>query len=226
MIEILLLLISLLFAQGPIIGSTGPFRSGGNTFTLVNGTNFNCGNSSPCSISYTTTAGSLLEIVYSSTGGSSFITGMSGGGTWVIPSACQVSDTSAGSMSCAYVLSDTSTSSISLSFTSGIGGNGTLLEYSVSPGPPVLDQATSVDRSTSASSQNYISPTVTGSNDVILQGLLASQNINTFTLSGYTEEQKVGGYGSVGLANSTSATAPSVNLTSSGRASVCSLAFK
>lgn len=213
------------FSQGVvrIPGPGGMSPLSGNTFTKVIVANVTC-SSSPCTITHTFTAGNGVEIIFSSITTSDFITAVSGGGTWTIPTACQQNDSSAGAISAAYITSNSGTTSLSVSFTSA-SGLLTYAEFSASPGPITFDGCGKADRNSGSTTQSLISPTLTGTNDAIFQGITASQTVNSFTTA-YTTSQGGGTFGSVYIFNSNTTVAPVANLAASGVAVVNELAFR
>lgn len=211
-------------AQGMFFGQNFTNASG-HTFTKVGATNFSCG-SSPCTITYTSTPGNLLIVLFGDFGTSDYITALSGGATWTIPSGCQATASGGSSISCAYNISNTGATSFSMTYGSG-GGNGTIYEFSYTSSGSVVAETPGSASNAAASIQTMISPSITGTNDVIFQGIQVNSSftVNSFTGS-YTVDQGGGTYGAVHLLNSTSTTAPSATLSGSSTAAVCELAFK
>ncbi len=227
-IAIVAFMLSLLLPQTVRIPGPGGHgvSAGGNTFTLGGGTtNFTC-SSSPCTITTTVTSGRLIEIWFEANNNAVYITNITGAGTFTIPVGCRTTVSASHSLSCAYILSNTGASSLSLSYGASTG-YGTLLEWSVSPGPPALDDL-QVVQNTASSTQTMITPVITGTNDLLFQGIIAGSatNISSFTGAYTTGAQGSHSYGSVYFPNTVSTTAPVANLSASTANSVGELAFK
>lgn len=218
--QLLMLLLMLMFPQH----HRKIFSPSGNTFTKVIGANVSCP-ASPCTLPHTFTAGNGVEVTFSTVAQNDFLTGSSGIGTAVVPTACQQDDVTAGSLSALYILSNTGGASPTVSFTSG-SGNLTYFELSVSPGPIVFDGCGKADRTTGSATQNMISPTLTGISDAIFQGGIFSQNVSSFTTAIYTTDQGGGSYGAIHVLNSASTSTPVANLAASGVGAVIQLALK
>ena len=219
-------LLSLLFPQGAVrIPDPGGSHSGsGHTFTDVNGTNFSC-SSSPCAITYTSTSGYLLVITFGNLAVGNFITALTGGGTWTIPSGCLV--TASVSMSCAYIISNKGATSFSLSYGTGTG-TGTLFEWSYTgTGSVVVDGTPATASDATSTTQTMISPSITGTSDLVVQGIQINtgSSIRSFS-GGYTVDEQGGTRGQVHLTNTANMTAPVAHLSGTSKAEICELAFK
>ncbi len=222
-------MLSLLFPQTVRIPGPGGHgvSAGGNTFTLGGGSIiFSCA-SSPCTITTTVASGHLLEIWLKTNTNGAYISSVTGGGSWTVPAGCEVSNVSSHGLSCAYILVTTGATSFSLSYSGGSTGFGNLQDFSVSPGPPVLDDTQTVVR-TAASTQTMITPVLTGSSDIVFQGMAVSSSANVSTFSGaYTVSfQNGNNFGAIYLANTTNTTAPVGNMSTSTACAIGELAFK
>lgn len=166
------------------IGIAIAFKSSAASFTtpaaLMNFANitspngaseYNC--SPTCSITVpSTTAGNLLFIEASTQVSNDYISSVSGGGTWVVPVACQKQVTSPSTLnvSCAYVLSasgGTTSIAVTMAGSSSATGIG-IYEVHRTSGSWALD----TDGST-ANTASFTPPlqplTLTGTNDVVFQ---------------------------------------------------------
>src|SRR5579862_8009772 len=166
-------------SPGP--GIVGSHSSSGHTFTEA-GANFSC-SSSPCTISYTATSGNLLVVLFGNLGNADYITALSGGGTWTIPSACQVTNTNS-SLSCAYIISNTGASSFSMSYGTGTG-TGTIYQFSATgSGSVVIDGTPATASLTASATQTMISPSITGSSDAIVQAIQTESGVSVNSFGG------------------------------------------
>lgn len=219
-------LMSLLFPLGVVRtpGPEGSHSGSGHTFKDVNGSNFSC-SSSPCTITYRSTSGNLLVITFGNLAAGNFITALTGGGAWTIPSGCLV--TASVSMSCAYTISNTGATSFSLSYGTGTG-TGTLFEWSYTgTGSVVIDGTPATASNAISTTQTMISPSITGTNDLVVQGIQinAGKSISSFS-GGYAVDEQGGTRGQVHLTNATNTTAPVAHLSAKSKAEICELAFK
>lgn len=166
----------------PGMGSTA---SGGttNTFTLIQ---HNAAYDSNGTTTYTFTPTSAIGtghlavlIVTNSSNQNRYLTAVSGGGTWVIPTAatpngCQASTASGSSISCAYNLNTSSTSSLALTFSTASNYGVQIVEYSFTLGSTSLDNIGSAVDSSSSTTLNGVAPSLTGTKDVIIQAIVGS----------------------------------------------------
>ena len=134
---------------------------------------------------------------------------------------CAASDSVAGSVDCAFVLSASAgvtTVTFTFSGTSG-GASVTIYEVPYTNGPLGFELPYALDRTTAAAT--VLAPTLNlrGTNDFIVLGINASQSVSTIG----------GGYlfrgNSAYLANSTNGTAPAWTLGAAGVAAVSAIAF-
>ena len=97
---------------------------------------FNCTPTCPAmTLTNTTGTGHLLYLQSANLTASSYISSVSGGGTWVVPSQCQINLSGQGPLSCAYVLTSSSTSSITVTMGSS-SVNGFLFSESLAHRDP------------------------------------------------------------------------------------------
>lgn len=138
-----------------------------------------------------------------------FITNVTGGGTWVVPSGtntCRIAYTNTGTpssnneLSCAYALSSTAgATSINVTMNSATNTGFGIWEVSTSTGFPfVLDVQGSTVNGNSANPPGQ-PLTITGANDVIFQGLFAPGGISGGSFLPYTNIN--GGFGYIQFNN-------------------------
>jgi len=173
--------------------------------------------SSPYSLTVSSTGSGHLLFVqgYYSAGSTEFITSVSGGGTWVIPSSCQQGYSAIGAAnSCAYVLSSSSgTTSVSIGF-SGTSTTWAFAFYEVSTSLTgfSLDAIATSTYSTSNTAPAGQALTLTGSEDVIIQQIQCDTSFPTSTYINesynYEQVQSAQPFGSAYLLNTTTGTAP------------------
>ena len=143
------------------------------TFTLVQQVGVHvCNGSTTCNIKVAATGSNHLLVVTagSAAGTSSLVTGVSGGGTWAAPTACQTSNGNWGSVSCAYNLSSTSgATTITLTLSNTNTYNVEFWEYSFTSSSASLDALAATQQTGNGSTVSGVNLTLGGSNDVILQ---------------------------------------------------------
>lgn len=201
--------------------------SGGNTFTETSQGNFSC-SSSPCTVTHTFPSGQAVLITWGDATVSSFMSAISGIGTFTFPVGCEVSDATAGSAQGAYILSNTGGTSIQITYSGGSTAQGTFRVFSASPGPIALNECVKVDRSTASTTQTMISPNLPGTNITVMQSVQVTTGgptVNSFTTA-YSTLQAGGTFGTVSIDNTTSNTAPVANLSTSTQASVVEASLK
>jgi hypothetical protein len=139
-------------------------------YASTNGGNFNC--HPTCSLAVPATGAGHLLYLQSATLNGTHITSVSGGGTWVVPSGCQIAIPSTGdTLSCAYVLSSTAGATsvnITMSGSSAVGFAAS--EIASTSGPFTLDVQGSATNSASYS-PGGVPLTLTGTNDAIFQAI-------------------------------------------------------
>ena len=175
-----------------------------------------------------TTSGNLGVITYATGSTASYLTAVSTCGTWTIPVGGQGSDAGAGvATSVAYTLSLTG-GCTTLSATGAAAGEIEFSEYSVSPGPAVLDAVGSSAITTACTSCTGVTLTLSGTSDVIQQ-VIAGQGCTAITGGAFTTPDFsffVSSFGYAGSAvNTNNATAPTWTCTSS-RQAASAVAFK
>ena len=147
--------------------------AGAGTFTLVQQVGVHvCNGSTTCNIKVAATGSNDLLVVTagSAAGTSSLVTGVSGGGTWAAPTACQTSNGNWGSVSCAYNLSSTSgATTITLTLSNTNTYNVEFWEYSFTSSSASLDALAATQQTGNGSTVSGVNLTLGGSNDVILQ---------------------------------------------------------
>ncbi len=135
--------------------------------------------SNTCTIAVSSTGANHAGVLLAenATGSSVTITSVSGGGTWTRPAACHLFSAASGSINCAYTLSTTaSATSITLTWSSATPGFSRIsfYEYSSTTTSIIIDAgATAINAGSNATSTTPIgvSLTLTGANDVIVQGI-------------------------------------------------------
>jgi hypothetical protein len=175
-----------------------------------------------CSFSVPSTGSGHL--LYLQGGASSFISSVSGGGTWVVPSGCRIAipGSTGGSLSCAYVLSSTS-GAVTVNVTMQSGGPAAfaLWEIASAGSQFSLDNLGTAQR---PGSPNLTVPGValvlSGTNDVIFQSAWISGGSNAISLYPgpenpdgqgtffYSNNTGLNNAGSAVLLNTTNGTAP------------------
>jgi hypothetical protein len=160
------------FSAIAFTSSLGSYTPPTLSMSVLHHTDFNMSCSPSCTLNIpATTAGSLLYIEAANiTGLSSFITAVSGGGTWTAPTACRISMVLAGNdaLSCAYNLSATG-GTTQLTVTGNSSNDFfAVWEIASTSGPFSLDAIGSATNSASLNPSG-VSLSLTGANDVIFQ---------------------------------------------------------
>jgi hypothetical protein len=222
-LALILLLVGSVAAQYVAPAGFNPGTTSANTYTLANHTAWvSC--ATPCAISlgFTTNTGGLIYIEYAQANSSSadYITGVSGGGTYVIPTNAEISSTN-GSMNAAYTLSSSAVSTITI--TAAINGEVRIWNYSAS-GTPAFDQCATAPNTASATPSG-IGFTLAASQETIQQALFGS-GINSINLSYTNFNDTTNHSASANLANATAGTAPTWSLSSSVVTLAMACAFK
>jgi hypothetical protein len=128
-----------------------------------------------CSLTIPATgSGHLLYLEAANTSGV-FLGGVSGGGTWVVPASCQIKggQASGNALSCAYVLSSSSTPVTSISITMAGNANTMFAFYEVATSSGLFSFDTS-GSATNAASRNPSGVSLTlsqGGTDVVFQSI-------------------------------------------------------
>ncbi|HWE49585.1 MAG TPA: hypothetical protein VG273_07350, partial [Bryobacteraceae bacterium] len=159
---------------------SGSAQSGGN---LCPGTGTSCGVTVAA-----TRAGHVLVAVFElQSSGSSTVTAVTGGGTWVHAPNCIASDPSGIKIDCWYVLNSTAgATTITGTITSGSGRGVDFYELSAAAGcTMVFDGSGSADISSTVTSQPGVALTLGGFNDAIIEGIYANAAV-TAVGGGYT----------------------------------------
>lgn len=154
------------------------------TITLIQNPGASCG-SSPCTITFTATGSNhlgILTVLNDDGAGGRYVSSISGAGTWSVPAGAQANGDS-GAVSAAYCLSLTGgVTSITITFNVSAGYAVQFWEYS-STDTFLLDAVgTLVDNTGTATSWPGVALTLSGSNDVIVQGEV-NFNSRSFTIS-------------------------------------------
>lgn len=192
------------------------------TFTLIQHNGGSCTSCTSLNVTMTQNFGSghLIIILAAGTNGTngdiSSATPPSIGGTWVIGTSCHATNgTVFGLASCAWVLSSTSsgTTTESITFTASNNYKVAVLEYSFTGASVSLDTSGTVTHTSSSTSQAGVALTLTGSNDVIAQGMAGAGSATVPTISaGYTVENTSTGsgqfFGGADAINTVSGSAP------------------
>jgi hypothetical protein len=229
------------FPQQPMGGVTVQ-PSSSKTWTLVqHPINATSCNSTSCSITVSSTGSGHLGVIWiiSQNGTGSSISSVSGGGTWVVPSpgtsAC--SNNTIGASLCAYNLSLSSgVTSISIT-TNGFMFDSVIefLEYSwTGGGSATLDtQSSTAGTGVFNTSWPGQSLTLSGSSDVIVQGISLSDGPCSSITSPYTNPADftassagTGWLGIGGSINTSSGSAPTWSCSSTELESTGAIAFK
>lgn len=174
-----------------------------------------------------TGSGHLLVVLAANDNGTAnYLTGVTGGGTWVVPSSAQISDVNWGALSCAYVLASASgATTISLTYGATTGHyTANFWEYSFTGSSVSLDKIGTVDQGFAASPQLGVALTLTGTNDVILQASKNNNDLSSIS-SPYGNFQHLLGVGVADSENTVSGTAPSWSMTGSSRLGGMAIAF-
>lgn len=161
----------------------GSFTPPAQQFSLVHFTNFTGLNCSPtCGLTVPQTSTGNLVFIQAGDITNAHIQSVSGGGTWVVPSGCNITlSSTSDNVSCAYTLSATPTTSISVTM-SGSGSIAfTVSEISTTSGTFSLDTSASAQRAATFDPQGP-NLTLTGSNDVIFAAIFAPGGISAATL--------------------------------------------
>lgn len=159
--------------------------------------------------------------------------GVSGGGTWALPTTCTTntdchsSDATAGTVAIAYIATTTGapTTMTCTSVTSNINECEVVITTFTS-GPIVVDVGAIRDQSAAAANIAGTSPgTLTGTNDFIMQGGIFSAAASGCPNSATNPNDFPNSNAACGLINSTTTTAGNYTSTS-GRAGLYGIAFK
>jgi len=203
------------------------------TFTLVQHVFSSACNvsSATCNVTVASTGTGHLILIGMSISNADFITSVSGAGTYTVPGGCEGADSTTSSTSCAYNLSSTSgVTTITVTRTSTTTGTWRceVLELSSTATPFVLDVVGNRDQSTNTTTPAGVTLTLSGSNDVILQTAQSSTGQTSISINApYTIETC--GANRMCFAwslNTTSGTAPTWTMASSGHAALGAIAIK
>lgn len=131
-----------------------------------------CNSTCTLTLNATTGAGHLLFFQVANEQSAAYVSSISGGGTWVIPTGCQITGTAGavGSLSCAYVLSSTSgTTSLSVTMNKNATVGMVMYEVSRASGSFVLD---TLGSTTQPAGLTFSGQTlsISGNLDVLFQG--------------------------------------------------------
>lgn len=180
------------------------------TFTMVQNPAFSCG-ASPCTITISSTAANHLGvlIVLNDNGNAAdYLASVSGGGTWTVPAGCQNLG-NAGSTSCGYNLSLTAgVTSLVLTFNVNTGYEVQYWEYSSGDTFLLDTTGTIVDNTGSANPWPGVALTLSGSNDVIVQGEVNFNSRAITVSSPYGNLTSFGFYATADNENTNSGSAP------------------
>jgi hypothetical protein len=206
-----------------------------HTWTLIQHPNNSActASATSCTITMTQATGSgnlLIGVVLPGGTSKTFSTGTAGAGTWVHPTGCAASDTTAGSADIGYVLSSTSgVSSIVLTISAAASAatwSAEVVEYHFTSPPSAFDVCSERDASTAAANLAGVSVgTISGTNDVVVQYGLFAGTASGCPNSAASPADFPSGDAVCGLMNTTSNTAGTYTNTS-GRAALGAAAFK
>ena len=171
-------------SAGQMVYSSIAFRSTARVFTPPStiftavaltqnpSATFNCTPVCPAMTIPSTGSGHLLFLQSANLTASSYISSVSGGGTWVVPAGCQINLSGVGPLSCAYVLSSSSgATSVTVTMSSSSVNGFVLYEVSRSSGSFVLDAIGTSQRTASFLPLGQ-GLTLSGTDDVIFQGIM------------------------------------------------------
>jgi hypothetical protein len=190
-----------------------------------------CANATTCTVTMSpaVTVGDVLVAVAVNTATSDFlVAGVSGSGTWVIPSGCHAFQAASIGISCAYILSaTTSTTSIVVTLNAAPGATwtATVRQYHTTVGSAALDGTPAGSTSASCSACTTPSLTLTHSTDFLVAGASVANSVNTVN-SPYGNLVVDGAFGD-GVAdnlNTSSGTGATFNQTAGG-ASMITIGF-
>lgn len=204
-----------------------------------------CATGTTCAITVSSIGSGHLLVLYTTTVKQNItIIGVTGGGmgsfesatptAWYRPSGgggqplkgCSASDSTAGSIDCAFLYSSTAGSTTVTVTYSGVTGGAKVFFYEVpySNGPIAMDVYPGArDQTPSGSTTNGIGLNLTGRNDFIVQGINGENTIASIN-SGYTI-LKNGSSAAAYLSNTTSGTAPIWVSSSGAHGAVSGIAF-
>lgn len=210
-----------------------PTSTPSNTFTLVqqqNVDNATCTSAPTCVFTVTSTGtGHLLVITATQfSGAANYISSVSGGGTWVVPTGAnyQMANACCGAVSSAYVLSSTSgTTSITVTWNGTFAALLDFREFSFTGGSTSLDTGATLYDSVAGTSQPGPALTLSGSSDAIMQSSVCESGPNAIDGS-YIGTYFAGFSGYAYKINTGSGTAPNWTLPASGRCTTSAIAFK
>ena len=187
------------------------------------------GTTTSCGVTIAPTgSGHVLIAIFEVQSAGSSVSAVSGGGTWVhAPRCAAYSAGPGGNVDCWYVLSSTpGATTVTGTVTSGSGRGVQFYELSVGPGcSGVYDNSGSANNNSPNSSQPGIELKLTGTNDAIVQGILAGASIVSIN-GGYAISAAGGAsnhYAAL-LLNTNSAAAPAWTLTN-GAAAINAIAI-
>ena len=181
-----------------------------------------------------TGSGNLLALmVTDSTGSAYYVTSVTSGGTWTVPTGCQQLVSGGFSQSCAYAPSSTSgVTSITLNFTSNASYSWRYWEVHSTLGTIALDPSGGLGVTgfitPGTTSATGVTLTLTGTNDYIMQGIAGYSAAPNAIASPYADfqagnESNLDGYGD--RLNTTSGTAPAWTMASSTDYAGTAMAF-
>jgi hypothetical protein len=142
-----------------------------NMFTLVQQVYLTCPKS-PCNLKVTSTGSNHLLVVsaYADQTNQSFLTAVSGAGTWTLPTGCQSFNTTTGSTSCGYNLSSApGATTITLTLQNSNSYQVVFWEYSFTTSSSSLDTSGTALTKGNGTTISGVGLNLTGSNDVIIQ---------------------------------------------------------
>lgn len=197
-----------------VITSPNPAGAAGNTFALLHQTHcfWTASATHTCTVTSTSSNSLLVAFASNNSGAADFISSITGAGTWVVPtgaSTCQKSNGSIGAISCAYVLVGSS-GVTSINYTMGASSDYAVIYYEYSStGAPTLDYQNSFQNTTTTTPAG-ITSILTGTSDVIVQGLEAASGTiaSITTYANFLDSGFNTNFASANLLNTASGTAP------------------
>lgn len=126
-----------------------------------------------CSLTVPATgSGHLLYLEAANTSGV-FLGSVSGGGTWVVPASCQIKggQSSGNALSCAYVLSSSSTTSINITMAGSANTNFAFYEVATTTGSFAFDTSATATNAASSNPSGVSLTLASGETDVVFQSI-------------------------------------------------------
>ena len=184
-----------------------------------------------CSITVSATGAGHFGIITTRHNSTVSLSSVTTGGTWTVPAGCHLGLSGTGGASCAYILNlSGGVTTITVTWSSAPGQCGFVFrEYSYTGSSVALDPSGGLGtRSSSTNPAPGVGLTLTGSNDLVVQGLAVG---GTTTISGISSPygnfatNSTGEYGGADLENTVSGAAPNWTLNAAGGAVATAIAI-